>query len=67
MTTEDLSFALLLLKTISSDAVCELWDGCSDWRCGNCHAASICRNELETCPNRHRYRDALFRGIADAM
>jgi hypothetical protein len=25
MTTEDLSFALLLLKTISSDAVCELW------------------------------------------
>jgi hypothetical protein len=24
-TTEDLSFALLLLKTISSDAICELW------------------------------------------
>jgi hypothetical protein len=25
MTADDLSFALLLLKTISSDAVCEFW------------------------------------------
>jgi hypothetical protein len=39
--------------------------GLALWQLPRC---SIFRNELETCPNRHRYyREALFLAIADAV
>ena len=64
MTTDDLSFALLLLKTISSDAICELWIVARIGAVAIATLQAFVENELETCPNRHRdYREALFRTV----
>src|SRR5262249_1945967 len=49
-------------------AVCELWIVVWIGAVAIATLQAFVENELETCPNRHRYyRDALFRAIADAM
>ena len=68
MTTEDTLLCLAVAQDHLERRSMRIMDRCSDWRRANCHAASICRNELETCPTViATIENALFRAIADAM